>query len=88
MKCPNCQTDNRDSAQFCRVCSHSLSTEIKCPQCGHVNLQDSKFCDKCGHNLAAAQIPTISAIPPTPQPTSFVNNRYKVKKFLGEGGKA
>src|SRR3989304_3185472 len=51
MKCPKCQTENRDSAQFCRVCGQSLSSDVTCTECGHVNLHDSKFCDKCGHTL-------------------------------------
>ena len=87
MKCPSCQTDNRDNAQFCRVCGHSLGTEIKCPQCGHINLQDSKFCTGCGHALAQPQPVPPPAAPPSPAPTSFAAGRYQVKRFLGEGGK-
>jgi tetratricopeptide (TPR) repeat protein len=86
MKCPKCQTENREGAQFCRVCGQSLQQELKCPKCGHINLHDSQFCDKCGSPLALSAIPSPTT-PPTPVPSSFINGRYKVKKFLGEGGK-
>ena len=87
MKCPHCQTENREGAEFCRKCGKSLQANIVCPQCGHVNLSDSAFCEKCAQSLAEkAPVPTPSA-KPSPQPTSFANGRYQVKKFLGEGGK-
>jgi serine/threonine protein kinase len=86
MKCPNCQTENPDNAKFCRKCGTPLHKEIECPQCHHLNKTVAKFCEECGKPLTP-----ISASPPpapsTPQPTSFVNNRYQVKKFLGEVSK-
>ena len=41
---------------------------------------------------SAPQPPTQSTLSPpmaapTPEPTSFANGRYQVKRFLGEGGK-
>ena len=84
MKCPRCQTENREGAEFCRGCGQSLLAELVCPQCGQVNLEGSSFCDKCGHALGEpAPIPPT---PPSPEPTSFADGRYHVKRSLGEGG--
>ena len=84
MKCPHCQRDNREGAEFCGGCGRPLQAELVCPQCGHTNSLDNSFCDKCGHALAE---PAPTPPPtPSPEPTSFVSGRYQVKKLLGEGG--
>jgi len=84
MKCPKCQAELPDNAKFCGVCGQSLKGERLCPQCGQVNPQEFQFCLQCGHALTE---PVPPSHPPSPEPTSFVNGRYQVKKFLGEGGK-
>jgi eukaryotic-like serine/threonine-protein kinase len=88
MKCPKCGHANRKGSAFCGECGQPFITERACPQCNHVNPQSNKFCDKCGNSLIepAPEEPTPPP-PSVPQPTSFVNGRYQVKKFLGEGGK-
>ncbi|UCC17470.1 MAG: protein kinase, partial [Dehalococcoidales bacterium] len=86
MKCPHCQADNPEGSEFCRKCGKSLKVEITCPQCGHENLPDSVFCNKCGQPLTEPALnPTKEST--TTEPTSFVDDRYQVKKKLGEGGK-
>jgi class 3 adenylate cyclase/tetratricopeptide (TPR) repeat protein len=50
MRCPACQFDNREEAQFCKECGKKL--ELLCPSCGRPYQPGSKFCDECGHNLA------------------------------------
>jgi len=89
MKCPHCHIENMRDARYCKGCGQSLQVELICDKCQHLNTSDSKFCVKCGHSLTPELIPQpISTTPPTqPQPTSFANGRYQVKKFLGEGGK-
>jgi tetratricopeptide (TPR) repeat protein len=93
MKCPKCQLENREGAEFCRECGFSLRLDLICSKCGHSNLIKSKFCDKCGQTLtpvfATEQSPSPPSTPtsPPPPPTSFAGGRYQVKKFLGEGGK-
>jgi tetratricopeptide (TPR) repeat protein len=87
MKCPRCQTNNIDNAEFCKECGQRLHTEVICSRCQHHNTPDSKFCVKCGQPLTSAQITEKPTEPPSPEPTSFAAGRYKVKKFLGEGGK-
>ena len=60
MKCPKCDAENRETAQFCRVCGGSLET--RCPACGKANPPDNRFCDGCGHPLQAdADAPSIDA---------------------------
>jgi tetratricopeptide (TPR) repeat protein len=84
MKCPKCQVELPDNAKFCGVCGQSLKAERVCPQCSQVNPQDFQFCLQCGRALAE---PVPPSLPPSAEPTSFANGRYRVKKFLGEGGK-
>jgi tetratricopeptide (TPR) repeat protein len=84
MKCPECQTENADSAKFCTACGQQLQTETVCPQCSHINRPTAKFCEECGYVLV--QLAPATA-PPSSEPASFANGRYQVKKFLGEGGK-
>jgi serine/threonine protein kinase/tetratricopeptide (TPR) repeat protein len=85
MKCPHCGHTNREGAEFCIKCGQSLRSEVVCPQCGHTNPPDSAFCEKCAYSLVEATPPPTK--PPSPQPTSFADGRYQVKKLLGEGGK-
>ncbi len=84
MKCPKCQADNPDSVKFCGECGQPLHAELTCPSCGHKNPSSIKFCHECGRSLAEPAPETSS---PSVMPTSFINGRYEVKKFLGEGGK-
>ena len=86
MICPRCQTENPETKKFCTECGGKLS--LVCPHCQAEVRLTEKFCGECGQPLI--QVPQV-VMPPvtstTPQPTSFANDRYQVKKFLGEGGK-
>jgi class 3 adenylate cyclase/tetratricopeptide (TPR) repeat protein len=46
MKCPKCQFENREDADFCLNCGEKFG--IICPQCGRMLPSLAKFCDKCG----------------------------------------
>jgi len=50
VKCPKCQVENKNDAEFCKECGTRI--EVACPKCGRLNHPSNKFCDKCGHNLA------------------------------------
>ena len=52
VKCPKCQFENREGAEFCRKCGNRM--EIACPKCNWGNLPGSNFCDKCGSPLLEA----------------------------------
>ncbi len=84
MKCAKCQADNPEGVKFCGECGQPLQAELTCPSCGHKNPSNVNFCHECGHALVE---PAPETFPPSPEPTSFANGRYQVKKFLGEGGK-
>ncbi len=49
MNCPNCQSNNPESAQFCSNCGQQLS--ISCPNCQHSNPPGANYCNKCGNSL-------------------------------------
>lgn len=60
MKCPKCNIDNIDGANFCASCGSQLpikseQTKIFCPKCGAENQTDSKFCCSCGCELHTQQ---------------------------------
>jgi len=55
MKCPECQSENREGVKFCNECGHKF--EIVCPGCGNRNRTKSKFCDECGHDLRRPEKP-------------------------------
>ncbi len=55
MKCPRCQAQNREGAQFCRECGTRFGAV--CPTCGTKVEGGSKFCDACGATLSASPAP-------------------------------
>jgi hypothetical protein len=49
MKCPKCQTENREENKFCRECAAKLF--LTCPQCDAEFPLGDKLCGKCGQDL-------------------------------------
>ncbi|MFC1858192.1 adenylate/guanylate cyclase domain-containing protein [Thermodesulfobacteriota bacterium] len=49
MKCPKCQTENREARKFCLECGAKLI--LICVDCGFENLPGEKFCGECGYDL-------------------------------------
>lgn len=92
LKCPSCQHENPDNSSFCLQCGKSLIEEARlvCPECGTELPTGSRFCNICGHGLTEQVVrssqPTELTKPPQTEPTSFVDERYKVIRKLGEGG--
>ncbi|HEY93899.1 MAG TPA: protein kinase [Dehalococcoidia bacterium] len=87
MKCPYCQAENVDTAKFCIECGKQLNIESICPNCQHTNKATAKFCEECGHSLTGSTPIVAKEEAKYSEPTSFLNDRYQVKKKLGEGGK-
>jgi class 3 adenylate cyclase/predicted ATPase len=80
MKCPSCESDNREGAKFCNECGQKF--ELTCPQCGTSNRPGSKFCDECGHNLT---LPSEPSPKPPPQDLSFDEKLEKIQRYLPKG---
>ncbi|MBW1862623.1 MAG: AAA family ATPase, partial [Deltaproteobacteria bacterium] len=76
MKCPNCQTDNPDTNQFCRECGAKFL--LTCPQCGAEILLGDKFCGKCGHRLDTPQKEALKLL-------SSEAKIEKIQKYLPKG---
>jgi len=76
MKCPKCQTDNPEEADFCIECGNPI--EFFCPKCGAKATYKGKFCMKCGHNLTIPSEPT----PKTLSPEEKID---KIQKYLPKG---
>jgi class 3 adenylate cyclase/ribosomal protein L40E len=76
MKCPKCQTDNKENAKFCRKCGQKLAKI--CPQCGSDNLPEDSFCDQCGYNLSLPAGPFLKDL-------SFDEKIEKIQKYLPKG---
>jgi class 3 adenylate cyclase len=71
--CPNCNTRNRPSANFCDHCGSAL--RLECAHCGTKNRFGANFCDHCGSRLeesgaASAPLPEQSGrpVPADPPP--------------------
>src|SRR5262245_6514956 len=52
MLCPNCQTENHESAIYCLRCGVRLSRE--CVRCGSPNVPTATSCAACGAEIAVA----------------------------------
>jgi class 3 adenylate cyclase/tetratricopeptide (TPR) repeat protein len=62
MRCPACQTENREGRRFCASCGAQLA--VACPACGAPNEPGDRFCGACGTALAGA------ASAPSPAPAT------------------
>ena len=52
MKCPSCQSENREGVKFCENCGAKL--ELQCPACTAKIPLGKKFCGECGQKLGNA----------------------------------
>ena len=52
MRCPSCNTENREARRFCSSCGTALNVE--CRDCDFSNEPDAEFCGGCGVRLAVA----------------------------------
>jgi len=55
MKCPQCQSMNREGVSFCEDCGAPM--EVQCPSCGASIPPGKRFCGKCGHKLTEISSP-------------------------------
>ncbi|MCF8146908.1 MAG: AAA family ATPase [Deltaproteobacteria bacterium] len=83
MKCPHCQTENPDEANFCGKCGTKLV--LICPQCGFENSPGNVFCNECGYNLSAPS-ETIPHEQKEPLPESQGERKYVTVLFSDLSG--
>ena len=82
-KCPNCQAEVKDNANFCGACGKKIEAEtvetsstqedpvIICPNCGKQLKKTARFCGECGEKLigpASTSTESGSATPQTQTP--------------------
>jgi class 3 adenylate cyclase/tetratricopeptide (TPR) repeat protein len=63
VKCPTCQTENREDVKFCEQCGASM--ELECPNCKARAPRGRKFCGRCGEALSAPSSAPPERAPPT-----------------------
>jgi predicted ATPase/class 3 adenylate cyclase len=76
MKCPKCESDNREGVNFCEECGAKF--EFVCPSCKAKIPLGKKFCGECGQNLTH-----LSA--QAPKDFSFDQKIEKIQKYLPKG---
>jgi class 3 adenylate cyclase/tetratricopeptide (TPR) repeat protein len=76
MKCPECQSDNREGVKFCEECGAKL--ELECSACKAKIPLDKKFCGVCGHRLSAPS-------EPVPKELSIDEKIQKIQRYLPKG---
>ena len=73
MKCPECQSENREGINFCEECGAKL--ELQCPACKASIPLGKKFCGECGRKIAE---------PLAPPPFDYSRPQSYTPKFLAE----
>jgi len=76
MKCPKCESDNREGVNFCEECGAKF--EFVCPSCKAKIPIGKKFCGECGQNL------TLHS-EQAPKEFSFDRKIEKIQKYLPKG---
>ena len=88
MKCPQCQSDNREGVKFCEECGAKM--EMTCANCGAKLPLGKKFCGECATPLPGIQkaVHTKTLETPTEELTrgSVFAGRYEIIEELGKGG--
>jgi DNA-binding winged helix-turn-helix (wHTH) protein/class 3 adenylate cyclase/predicted ATPase len=77
LSCPQCQTANRATRQFCAACGQALWQP--CLHCGFGNDSTEHFCGGCGRAVAAS-VPVLLDVRPTP-PRAYTPT-YVASKIL------
>jgi len=83
MRCPRCQTENRDGRRFCGECG--LAFASPCPSCGFVNEPGGKFCGGCGTALPPSAAPQARFISPGAYTPKHLAERILTSKAALEG---
>ena len=87
MECPSCKRESSPDAAYGAGCGARLAAVLT-PAVAPA-LPARPFCEGCAQPLEEGEPTTASAAAPesTSLPTSFASDRYRIERFLGEGGK-
>jgi len=84
MKCPKCQFENREGAEFCSECGYKF--ELICPKCKTTIRVRSRFCDACGYDLSKIQdAPLIDYSNPQSYTPKFLADKIFTTRSSIEG---
>ena len=79
MRCPKCESDNREGRKFCAQCGQAL--KLACPSCGAPNEPGERFRGDCG---AALPQPAATARSTEPEATSTIGGHRELSQ-ISEG---
>lgn len=86
MKCPQCQSENREGAKFCNECGHKF--QVGCPSCGNSNRAGSKSCDEYGHGLRKSEkTRTLEYNQPQNRSPRFFADKFQMRGSSIEDGR-
>ena len=84
MKCPQCQTENREGRRFCGKCGAALA--LTCSSCGFSNEPDENFCGGCGQSLVVTTpSPSINFVSPDTYTPKHLAEKILTSKATLEG---
>jgi class 3 adenylate cyclase/tetratricopeptide (TPR) repeat protein len=84
MRCPKCQSMNREGVKFCEDCGAPM--ERQCPSCGALVPPGKKFCGGCGSKLAELPSPLDPSRPASYTPKHLADQILTSRSAL-EGEK-
>ena len=82
MKCPKCQSENRDAIKFCEQCGAKM--ELECPNCKAIIPLGKKFCGECGYDFTKTNAITPQIIETPSKPTITDQERKHVTVMFSD----
>jgi class 3 adenylate cyclase len=73
MRCPSCESNNPDAAQFCATCGTALAGA--CPHCKTELTPGARFCIACGTPVAPPEPPSATDRLPEVEPLAISERR-------------
>lgn len=95
MKCPKCQFENKENANFCEQCgcrldppapSQASQDILMCQKCGAQIKDGARFCVKCGTAVGINEGQQGVPIQSAPIPPVAAAKKYEKKEQSGSGG--